>query len=316
MTCALLRAHPIKCLRPAPASSLSFENLGGLFRPPATGLVVWEVGLVFVRGPLVKYRHDEFPSALGHVLARVERRVAEYAVEYESLVRFGELDAERRAVAKVHVHVAYARDLSGHFRGDAHRDALVGLYAYDELVRRHVLHRAAEELVRRGLELYRDFSDALREALARAYVERHARPAPVVEPHRHGCEGFGHGVGRNVLLLSVAGDGLAADGARAVLPAHALLSNALGRELASGVHCLNLLVAHVLGRERGGRLHRDDRENLKDVVLNHVAHDARFFVVAAAPLDAHRLGVRYLHVIYVLPIPHRLEDGVGEAEDE
>ncbi len=82
------------------------------------------------------------------------------------------------------------------------------------------------------------------------------------------------------------------------------------------MHGLDLLVAHVLGRERGGRLHRDEREHLKDVVLDHVAHHARLLVVAAAPLDADRLGVRDLDVVDVLPVPDRLEDAVGEAEDE
>ena len=65
-----------------------------------------------------------------------------------------------------------------------------------------------------------------------------------------------------------------------------------------------------------GRLHRHEREHLKDVVLNHVAHNARRFVVAAASFDADRLGVGQLHVIYVLAIPQRLEDAVGEAKDE
>ena len=41
----------------------------------------------------------------------------------------------------------------------------------------------AEELVRRGAELDRDLGHALRQALARAQVERHAGPAPVVEVH-------------------------------------------------------------------------------------------------------------------------------------
>ena len=52
------------------------------------------------------------------------------------------------------------------------------------------------------------------------------------------------------------------------------------------------------------------------MVLNHVAHDARLLIVAAAPLDAHRFGVRDLDVVNVLPVPKRLVDAVGEAEDQ
>ena len=39
-------------------------------------------------------------------------------------------------------------------------------------------------------------------------------------------------------------------------------------------------------------------------------------VVAAAPLDADRLGHRDLHVVDVTAVPDRLEDAVGEAEDQ
>ncbi len=52
------------------------------------------------------------------------------------------------------------------------------------------------------------------------------------------------------------------------------------------------------------------------MVLDHVPDHARLFVVAAAPLDADRLGVGDLDVVDVLAVPHRLEDAVGEAEDE
>src|SRR5205085_10892580 len=138
----------------------------------------------------------------------------------ESFVSLGELDAERSAVAEVHVHVAHARHLSGHFGGDAHGDAFVGLDAYDELVRRDLLHRRrAEELERRPAELDGDLGDALGEALARTYVEGHARPAPTVEPHRHHRVSFGGRGGRDALLLAVAGDGLTSDCTRAVLTA-------------------------------------------------------------------------------------------------
>ena len=39
-------------------------------------------------------------------------------------------------------------------------------------------------------------------------------------------------------------------------------------------------------------------------------------VELAAPLDADLLGDRDLHVVDVLATPERLEDGVGEAEDQ
>ena len=52
------------------------------------------------------------------------------------------------------------------------------------------------------------------------------------------------------------------------------------------------------------------------MVLDDVARDARLLVELAAPLDADVLGDGDLHVVDVLAAPERLEERVGEAEDE
>ncbi len=77
-----------------------------------------------------------------------------------------------------------------------------------------------------------------------------------------------------------------------------------------------LAVAHVLGGERDRRLHRDHREHLHQVILDHVAQRAGPLVVARAALDADGLGCGDLHVIDVPAIPPRLEHAVREAEYE
>ena len=43
------------------------------------------------------------------------------------------------------------------------------------------------------------------------------------------------------------------------------------------------------------------------MILNHVAHRAGFFVVAASSLDAEGLGDGDLHMINVRVVPQRLE---------
>ena len=50
------------------------------------------------------------------------------------------------------------------------------------------------------------------------------------------------------------------------------------------------------------------------MILKHIAHDTRFFVVTAAVFHADAFGRGDLHVIDVTAVPNRLEDGVGEAE--
>ena len=52
------------------------------------------------------------------------------------------------------------------------------------------------------------------------------------------------------------------------------------------------------------------------MVLHHVAQGPGLFVVGAARLHADGLGHRDLHVGYVIAVPERLVDLVGEAQDE
>ena len=76
---------------------------------------------------------------------------------------------------------------------------------------------------------------------------------------------------------------------------------------------LLLLDPQALGVERRRLLHRDQRHQLEQVVLDHVAGGADAVVVAGAAADAAVLGHRDLHVVDVVGVPDRLEHGVGEA---
>jgi hypothetical protein len=102
----------------------------------------------------------------------------------------------------------------------------------------------------------------------------------------------------------------------AVLAAHCEFMNPIGRYGAHGLHRLDLFIAHTVGAQISGRLHSNQGCDLKDVVLNHVAHDTGLLVVSAATFDAYGFGVRDLNVVNVLAIPQRLEDTVGEAKDQ
>ena len=78
----------------------------------------------------------------------------------------------------------------------------------------------------------------------------------------------------------------------------------------------HFLVAQRAGIKRIRRLHRREGQQLQQVILQHVAAHAGGVVIARARFHAHRLGHRDLHVIDVVAIPDRLEDGVGKAEDD
>ena len=57
-------------------------------------------------------------------------------------------------------------------------------------------------------------------------------------------------------------------------------------------------------------------QDLKKVILNHVAKRPRAVVVTSPVLDANRFGGCDLNVIDIAPIPQGLEHRVGETEHE
>src|SRR5256885_13324197 len=116
---------------------------------------------------------------------------------------------------------------------------------------------------------------------------------------------FGQGIGRDNRFVSIAGYGDAFDEAACVLAAHGVHRQVVARDPAERAHPLDLLVAYGLVIERRRRLHRDEGQELKQVVLDDVAHRAGMLVVAGALLDTDRLGHRDLNVVDVLAAPEQ-----------
>ena len=184
----------------------------------------------------------------------------------------------------------------GDLRVEAQRDALFRLDLHHQHV---VVERVAQRRRRAGAAATGSviaISDVLcASRLPRAQVERHVGPAPVVDPELHRRVGLGVRVGPHVGLFAVARHRLAGDRARVVLSARRVQRHAGRLDRPDRAQHLELLVADRVGVGRDGRLHRDQREQVHHVVLDHVAQRAGVVVVAAAPLDADRLGRRDLH---------------------
>src|ERR1043166_2943779 len=165
-------------------------------------------------------------------------------------------------------------------------------------------------------ELDGDRAGAAGEPLPRAEEERHPFPAPVVDHDLERGVGRGRRIRPDALRLAVPGHPGAVQRPGAVLAAHGVGGEIARGNRADGVQDLDLLVPHGVGLEGGGRLHGGEGEEREEVVLEHVAHHARLLVVTRAMLDAQGLRRGDLHVVDVVPVPHRLEDRVGEAEDQ
>ena len=193
----------------------------------------------------------------------------------------------------------------------------VGSIADDqEILRQPVHRRVAEHRERRLLELDRDLGALDAERLAGAQVERHAGPAPVVDGQLQRGIGLGGAAGLDVLGLAIVLDLGVADLAGAILPAHRILQRlrfALGLDRRQHV---GLFRAHRMRVELGRRLHRHQRQQLKQMVRHHVAQRAGGVVEAAAMADAELFVDRDLDMIDVIAIPDRLEHAVGEAQHQ
>ena len=173
-------------------------------------------------------------------------------------------------------------------------------------------HRRVERQVRCTLEHQRDLGDPAAQPLSGAQVERHARPAAGVDLQGDRRERLGGGVLGEALLLEQADDLLAALPAGRVLPARGGLVERLGEP--GGREHLDLLGLQFGRAEADRLLHRGERQQLDQVVLDDVARGADAVVVAAAAAETDVLGHGDLHVVDVVRVPDRFEQLVGEPQ--
>ncbi len=91
----------------------------------------------------------------------------------------------------------------------------------------------------------------------------------------------------------------------AYCPRAVVRSSRRGSATAASTFCFSM--PQAVGVERRRLLHRDQRHQLEQVVLDHVAGGADAVVVAGPAADADVLGHRDLHVVDVVGVPDRLE---------
>jgi hypothetical protein len=102
------------------------------------------------------------------------------------------------------------------------------------------------------------------------------------------------------------------DAAGRVLPEDGILESDR-RDRAQGLH---FLLADRVSLKRRRHFHRDERQQLREMALHHVAQRPGLLVVAGPLLDPELLGDGDLDALDVVAIPERLEHRVREPEDE
>ncbi len=316
----LRRQAPVGSLHAAPSSSISSSASRGPQLPAAYVGIRFGVcaSQYWISGSTT--RHAASTSSL-----RVNSVASPIITSSSSVSYAGAVDlAERLGVVEVHVD---RRDLdvrrqrhrrAGHLHLEVERHAFVRLHAHHEHVRPHRLRSPAPNIRCGGARNWTAISDTrLRQPLARSQIERHAVPAPVVDVEAH------RGVRRrraNPARRPAPRGSRAPPSRRSSRRRTARARRSCG--IVSGVSqridlsTFTFSSRTAFGRHLRRRLHRGERQQLQQVVLEHVAHDAGFLVVLAALLDADRLRRRDLHVVDPLPVPDRLEDRVGEAQHQ
>ena len=204
----------------------------------------------------------------------------------------------------------------GHLGAEAQRDALVRLDADGEQVGLNLLAGAArrhavEDQQRRLLELDADLRGPLLQPLARAQIKRNPGPAPVFDLQPHRGIGLRARLGIDALFVAIAHHMLAS-----TMPGPYWPRTAFRIGSGNGPPHLHFFAPHGLGLKARWRLHGHKAQQLHHVVLHHVAQRAGLLVERPAAFHAQRLGGRDLHMVDVIPVPDRLKDAVGKAENQ
>src|SRR2546425_8771361 len=240
---------------------------------------------------------DDSPGLFDVVLPGEQGGIAVHGVAQHALVRVHLIGA--REPCPQHLRGLADRFLPRRddVRADGDRD--VGADPKAAIVRLEI-----EAVIHRGrlAESDDDFGARHGQALSGADVEGHTLPAPGIDLQSQGSERLHRGIRRHAFLRSVA----------AKLSAYEAVRGEGGDRLED----LHLLVADGFAVWPGRRLHGQVAQDLTQMILDDVAHGARLVVERAPALDSELFGHRDLHALDVIAVPERLQESVGEAEEE
>ena len=169
--------------------------------------------------------------------------------------------------------------------------------------------------MRDGLEAHHDLAELRAESLSGPQRERHARPARCLELEGDLGERLGAARRIDALLGAVVGEVAVADRTGRVSRSSRVGDGIIAEHLRRP-QCGGFRVTEVDRVERRWRIHRDDRQHLQQVTLDHVDEGAGMVVVAGASFQPEALVVPDRDRLDVLVRPHRFEDAVREAQAE
>ena len=277
---------------------------------PSAGLI--RIGLTVCR-PVIEDGIEYLPSQFDLRIDRKQGRLAEQHVKDQLFVGLWRFFGERRAVGEVHVDIADLHCGARHLGAEPQGDPFVRLHPDDHGVGAQLVgHRGVERQMRRAFEDQSDFGHPTAKAFTRSQVERHAGPAAGVDLERDGGERLGGGVLGEPFLVEQPDDFLAA------LPTPGVLASAGGLIERFGELCcrqhLDLLGLQRRRIEADRLFHCGQRQQLHQMVLDHIAGGTDAVVIAGPSAESDVFGHGDLYVVDVVRVPDRVEQLIGEPQ--
>src|SRR5271155_503131 len=154
------------------------------------------------------------------------------------------------------------------------------------------------------------------QALPGSDVERNSGPTPVLNLKPYRCVSFRYGGWVHAWLFAITWYSFSVNRAGTILPSRGESCYILHAHRPNRSKYLYLLFTHRIRIKRYRRFHRSQRQQLKQMVRAHIAQGTGLFVEGRTVFASHRFSRSDLHMVDVVPVPHRFEERVAEAEDK
>src|SRR2546426_3607458 len=160
-------------------------------------------------------------------------------------------------VFKAHVYRPYPQQRPRNLGPKAERDCFHRLNLDDQRVRMQLVKWSVpKQLKRRTFELDGDLRVALRQPLARPQIERHSRPAPIIDVELQGHERLTARFRRDPWFRPISRYFFLTQQSRAILAAHAAPQNVVRAQRLNRMQNLSLLITYCVRLKRYRRFHR------------------------------------------------------------
>ena len=137
-----------------------------------------------------------------------------------------------------------------------------------------------------------------------AYIKRYTLPAPIIYIKLNCSKSFYRRVGIYIFLFAVAFYCLAFHPAFAILSTYCIFVYFVFVYLPNGIQYIYFLISYLIGIKRYRWFHSYHAQQLKYMILHHIAQGTALLIVATTVFYTYGFGSGYLHMVYIIIIPY------------